>query len=295
MSEASGRKKAAMTKLTPRPAAAQTAGSAATAAGPSRVEPSAELKDLMRRLKLGRLLDTLPERLALARTGQLAHHDFLEMLLADEVTRRDRQAAQLRAQRAGLDPTMLLEAWDDTTSVAFDRQLWSELCSLRFLPDAHNSMIMGPVGVGKTFLASALGHAAVRRKHSVVFERADRLFKRLRAARLDQTYDEEMRRLQRVELLILDDLALHPLGATETSDFYELIVERHRAHSTITTSNRDPAEIVTMMADPLLAQSAIDRLQSAAYELVVEGASYRQRQKPTLAARDDDRADDEGR
>src|SRR4051794_38665260 len=238
------------------------------AAGPSRVEPSAELKDLMRRLRLGRLLDTLPERLALARTGQLAHHDFLEMLLADEVTRRDRQAAHLRAAKAGLDPSMVLEAWDDTTSVAFDRALWSELCSLRFLADAHNALIMGPVGVGKPFLATALGHAAVRRKHSVHFERADKMFKRLRAARLDQTYDEEMRRLQRVELLILDDLALQPLGTVETSDFYELIVERHRSASMITTSNRDPAEIVTMMADPLLAQSAIDRLQSAAYELV---------------------------
>jgi DNA replication protein DnaC len=242
----------------------------------------------MRRLKLGRLLDTLPERLALARTQQLAHHDFLEMLLADEVTRRDRQAAHLRAVKAGLDPGMVLEAWDDTTSAAFDRQLWSELCSLRFLTDAHNALIMGPVGVGKTFLATALGHAAVRRKHSVHFERADKMFKRLRAARLDQTYDEEMRRLQRVELLILDDLALHPLGPAETSDFYELVVERHRATSMITTSNRDPAEIVTMMADPLLAQSAIDRLQSAAYELIVDGQSYRQRQKPVAGSATDD-------
>src|SRR3954471_2446180 len=148
------------------------------------------------------------------------------MLLADEVTRRDRQAATLRAQKAGLDPAMVLEAWDDTTSVAFDRALWSELCSLRFLADAHNALIMGPVGVGKTFLATALGHAAVRRKHSVHFERADKMFKRLRAARLDQTYDdEEMRRLQRVELLILDDLALHPLGPAETS---ELLRTRRR-------------------------------------------------------------------
>jgi DNA replication protein DnaC len=261
------------------------------AAGPGRIEPSGELKELMRRLKLGRLLDTLPERLALARTGQMAHHDFLEMLLADEVTRRDRQAAHLRAAKAGLDPSMVLEAWDDTTSVAFDRALWSELCSLRFLADAHNALIMGPVGVGKTFLATALGHAAVRRKHSVHFERADKMFKRLRAARLDQTYDEQMRRLQRVELLILDDLALHPLGPIETSDFYELVVERHRSSSMITTSNRDPAEIVTMMADPLLAQSAIDRLQSAAYELVVEGQSYRQRQKPVVGSAGS-RADD---
>ena len=132
---------------------------------------------------------------------------------------------------------------------------------------------MGPVGVGKTFLANVLGHITVRRKHTVHTERADKLFKRLNAARLDATYEDEMRKLHRVELLVLDDLGLHRLEATETSDFYELIVECHRKASTIITSNREPPEILTMMADPLLAQSAMDRLQSAAYELVVEGDS----------------------
>ena len=141
--------------------------------------------------------------------------------------------------------------------------------------------------MGKTFLANALGHIAIRRGRSVHTERADKLFKRLRGARLDGSYEDEMRKLHRVELLIIDDLALHRLEATETTDFYELIVERHRKASTIITSNREPPEILTMMADPLLAQSAMDRLQSAAYELVVEGQSYRQRQKAAKAGPSD--------
>lgn len=107
----------------------------------------------MRRLKLGQLLDTLPERLALARSNRLPHHDFLEMLFSDEVTRRDRQSAQRPAKAAHLDPQMQLQAWDESTAVTFDRELWAELTSLRFLADAYNVLVMGPAGVGKTFLA----------------------------------------------------------------------------------------------------------------------------------------------
>ncbi len=241
---------------------------------------SQELRAILRRLKLGQLLETLPERLTLARTNHLAHADFLELILADEVARRDRGAAARRAEAAHLDPTMVLERWDETAAVTFDRGLWAELTSLRFLEAAADVIVLGPVGVGKTHLASALGHIACRRRRSVLMSRTDRLLKRLKAARLDASYDAELRRLIRVDLLILDDFALSALDATETADIYEIVVERHRRASTIVTSNREPAEWLAAMADPLLAQSAVDRLQSAAYEIVVEGESYRRRLKP---------------
>jgi len=241
---------------------------------------SAELKGLLRQVKLGKILDTLPERLALARSRELSHAEFLEIVLADEVTRRDTHSAALRARTAGLDPTMRLEQWDDTAAVAYDRGVLDELVSLRFIDNAHNALILGPVGVGKTFLATALGHAAVRRRRTVWFERTDQLLKRLRTSRLDNSHDVELRKLLRVDLLILDDFALTPLDHNDTSDIYEIIVERHRKSATIVTSNRDPIEWLALMADPLLAQSAIDRLQSAAHELVLDGDSYRQRQRP---------------
>jgi len=91
-----------------------------------------------------------------------------------------------------------------------------------------------------------------------------------------------MRKLLRVDLLVLDDFCLQPLDAVDTADVYELIVERHRPAATVTTSHREPIEWLGLMADALLAQSAIDRLQSAAYELVLDGDSYRHRQKPTV-------------
>jgi DNA replication protein DnaC len=243
---------------------------------------SPELKALMRKLRLGQLIATLPERLALAKSHDLTHAEFLEQLFSDEVTRRDSDSSGRRARAAHLDPHMVLEAWDDDAKVTYDKAVWSELVSMRFVEQARNAIILGPVGVGKSFMATALGHIACRRRIGVHFERADRLHKRLKAARLDASYDAEMRKLVGVDLLIVDDFALSALDATETADIYELVVERHHAAATVLTSNRDTSEWLAMMADPLLAQSAVDRLKSAAWELVIEGESYRKHEKPAI-------------
>jgi DNA replication protein DnaC len=243
-----------------------------------------DLKALLRKVKLGRLTDTLPERLALARAESLPHADFLTLVLSDEVDRRDRASAELRARTAKLDPSMRLESFTAEGTARYDRELWAELCSLRFLTDTRGALVLGPVGVGKTHLATALGHIAIRRRHSVLFSRADQLFRRLKAARLDNSVEAEMRKLARIELLILDDFALQAMDPTETADFYELIVERHHRGSTVITSNRDPSEWIGVMSDPLLAQSAIDRLVASSYELIVEGQSYRRQQRPRHAA-----------
>lgn len=239
-----------------------------------------DLMRTLRALKLGQMADTLPERLTLARTRGMGHGAFLELVLNDEVTRRESRSAMLRARTAGLDPNMRLETWEEPPDLRYDRALLSDLATLRFLDNGNGILVLGAVGVGKTHLASALGHIAVRRRISVHFARADKLFTRLRAARLDNTLEAEIRRLTHVDLLIIDDFALRPLGQAETSDFYELIVERHKKAATIINSNRSPDEWLGMTTDALLAQSAIDRYTSTAHTLVIEGPSYRQRNRP---------------
>lgn len=241
-----------------------------------------DLKDALKRLKLGRLLDTLPDRLALARQQKLPHQDFLLMLLGDEVERRDSNAASLRANKAGLDPSMQLESWDPTAKVQYDQELLNELVSLRFIAAGQHIVMVGPVGVGKTYLAHALGHIACRRRYSVITVTADGMLKSLRHARLDHTYEAEMRRLLAVDLLIIDDFGLDAMDANGSRDIYEIMVDRHRRGSVIVTSNRGPDEWLATFADPVRAQAAVDRFTNNAYDFVIEGESYRARQKPQL-------------
>jgi len=241
-----------------------------------------DLKTVLRRLKLSRILDVLPDRLTLARQQKMPHQDLLLLVLSDEVARRESLAVTLRVQKAQLDPAMHLEAWDTTAKVTLDRALLNELVSLRFL-DAHAHVtIVGPVGVGKTFLAHALGHIACRRGATVLAGRTDQMLKTLKHARLDNSYDAELRKLVAVDLLILDDFAIDVLDPLESRDLYDLLLERYRVGSIVVTSNRGPDEWLATFADPVRAQSAIDRFTSNAYDLVIEGESYRPRLKPRL-------------
>jgi DNA replication protein DnaC len=251
---------------------------------------SPDLKAVLRRLKLSRMLDTLPERFTLARQQKMPHQDLLLLVLSDEVARREGLSVTLRVQKAHLDPTMRLESWDATAKVTFDRTILNELTSLRFL-DAHAHVaIVGPVGVGKTFLAHALGHIACRRSATVLAVRTDQMLKTLKHARLDNSYEAELRRFVAVDLLILDDFAIDILDATESRDLYEILLERYRTGSIVVTSNRGPDEWLATFADPIRAQSAIDRFASNAYDLVIDGESYRSRLKPRVAKAGTERA-----
>jgi DNA replication protein DnaC len=116
------------------------------------------------------------------------------------------------------------------------------------------------------------------------------MLKTLKHARLDNSYEAELRRFVAVDLLILDDFAIDVLDATESRDLYEILLERYRTGSIVVTSNRGPDEWLATFADPVRAQSAIDRFTSNAYDLVIDGESYRPRLKPTLPKATTERA-----
>jgi DNA replication protein DnaC len=244
--------------------------------------PSAELVAALKRLRLGRIAATLPERLVLADQQSMSPEELLLLLLTDEIARRDASATEHRVREAGLAPEMRIELWDKSAKVSFDRRLLGVLTSLRFLEEHKHVVILGSVGVGKTFLASALGHLACKHGYGVRFVRADTMLRTLRQSRLDNSREAQMVTLTTVDLLIVDDFALEAMSKEESRDVYQLLLERTGHASMIVTSNRDTAEWLAMFDDVLLAQSAIDRFKNAAFDFVIEGESYRPRLKPKL-------------
>ena len=243
---------------------------------------SGDLIAALKRLRLGGLLPTLAERFILAEKEDTPYEDLLLMLLLDEISRRDSTASIRRADQAGLDPDMVLERWDKSAKVTYDRRVMNELSSLRFVEDHRNVVILGPVGVGKTFLANALGHLCCRAGFNVRMLRADALLRLLKQSRMDNSRDAVMTELATVDVLIIDDFALEPMSREESRDIYQLFVERNARLSTVVTSNRDTAEWIAAFDDALLAQSAVDRFKNNAFDLVVDGESYRSRLKPSI-------------
>ena len=140
-----------------------------------------------------------------------------------------------------------------------------------------------PAGVGKTFLAQALGYAAVRGGHTVRLCHADDFFRSMTQTRVDNSVDRTFRSFLSPDLLILDDLGLHRLTAQQSADLYELIIGRHRVSSFVITSNRAVEEWLSLFDDPILGNSALDRLANASFQIVIEGTSYREKLSPHRA------------
>jgi len=243
---------------------------------------SPELIQVMKELRLGQILPTLAERVTLAEKDELPLQDFLLGLFTDEGERRRNASTARRAHDAGLVDDMVFERWDKTAKVTYDRRVLQELVSLRFVEAQRNVVVLGPVGVGKTFVANALGHVACRSGFNVMLHRGDDLLRLLRQSRLDNSREVLMTELCTIDLLIIDDFALEPMSRDESRDIYQLFVERTGRAATIITSNRDTADWLAVFDDALLGQGAVDRFKNNAYDVVIDGESYRPRLKPDI-------------
>lgn len=243
-------------------------------------EVKSSLKAVLKRLKLSGLVPVLPDRAAYAQKTNLVPLDFLELALQDEIDRREQKNLTNRLGRAGFSEPQTFEEFDWDVPVSFDRDRVRDLFTLAFLDRCEDVIFMGPVGVGKTSLACALGHSACRAGRRVLFLRTDHLLKLIHQSRADNSTERVLRSLLAPDLLIIDDFGLRRLSAQQSSDFYEVIIERHKRASTIVTSNRAIEEWIPLFDDPILAQSALDRLAHNGHQIIMDGPSYRSRQRP---------------
>ena len=238
-----------------------------------------QLDTALRALKLSGILDTLDARLAQARAGDLEYIEFLHALCLDEITRRDAAAITRRVRNAHFEQPTTLEDFDFNYNPSIPAAQIRDLATLRFLNAGESIILHGPVGIGKTFIAQAIGHHACRHGHTAVFTKTSRLLADLAGGHADRTWTTRLNRWARPTLLILDDFAMRDFTPAQADDLYELVTER-ATKSLIITANRSAADWYSLFPNPVVAESILDRVVNTAHHLHLQGRSYRPNKRP---------------
>ena len=240
------------------------------------MHPIPELTPLLKQLRLSGILDSLEARNREAIDRKLAFTDFLSLLIHDEVARRERKKLDLRMRRANFRNQKTLEGFDFDRLPNLNRAAVHDLATCRFIEEKVAVLIAGHCGTGKSHLAQALGHAAARLGHDVLFITQTQLMNSLRTAQAMGNYERRFQYLAKVPLLLIDDFGLKPLRTPEDEDFHDLIAERYERTATILTSNLDFDEWgAAFPSNKMLGAATLDRLRHGAYRLVLDGASFR--------------------
>lgn len=247
------------------------------------MNPMPSLEPMLKQLRLSGVLDSLEARNRQAIESKLAYTDFLALLIEDEVARRhQRQFAQrTRKSQVGADKT--LERFDFSENPTLDRAYIADLATCRFVVEKVPVLIVGPVGTGKSHLAQALGHCALRQGYEVLFTTQAKLLAQMHGARATNSYERKLQQLAKIPLIVIDDFGLRPLRTPQDEDLHDLIAERYEHASTIVTSNLDVDEWRAAFPNKLLAAATIDRLRDGAYQVLLDGET-RRRPRPHPAA-----------
>jgi DNA replication protein DnaC len=237
----------------------------------------AVLQQYCRELKLPAVLREYPALARQARDSGMAYEDFLRELLEAEIRSRNDSATARRLREARFPEVKTLDHVDWQALQGVSRPKVLELASCEFITKAEDVVLAGPIGTGKTLLAIGLGVEAARRRHRVAFTRAADLVRDLREARDERTLGQLHRRLQRVGLLIVDELGFVPFDQAGGELLFNLLADRYERRSTIVTTNLAFAEWVQVFGSEKLTTALLDRLGHHAHVLTTRGTSYRTR------------------
>ncbi|WP_373500594.1 IS21-like element helper ATPase IstB [Desulfococcus sp.] len=245
------------------------------------MNPMPELIPMLKQLRLSGILDSLESRNRQAIEEKLSYMDFLATIIQDEVARRAQKKLVSALRRANFRNQKTLEEFDFTFNPNINRSLIVELASCRFMEEKVCVLIVGPCGTGKSHIAQALGHCAIRAGRDVLFTSASKMLNHLNAARATNGFDRHFAKLAAVDLLIIDDFGLKPIKGSQDEDLHDVIAERYERKSTIVTSNLDLPEWTEAFPNRILGAATIDRIRHGAYKVVLDGKSYRST-KPML-------------
>jgi len=236
---------------------------------------------ILHSLKLHGMAESLEKRLADSNQASLSHDEFVGLLVQDEKLYRDNLRLRRLLKKARLRQEASLEDIDYAAPRGLNRQVMLELAVPEWVPAFRNVLVSGPAGVGKSFIACALGNAAARSGYTVLYVRAPRLFETLQQSRGDGSHLKALARLSRVQLLIIDDFLLTPLSDSERRDLLEVIEDRYQAGATIIASQCPIGDWHPNIGDPTLADAVCDRLLHNAYKIELRGDSMRTRKPAT--------------
>jgi DNA replication protein DnaC len=240
---------------------------------------TAQLETTLRALKLGGMLETIDARLTQASAGELGHIEFLQVLCEDELTRRDAAGYLRRVRDAHFESTTTIEEFDFAYNPKVPAAQIRDLVTLRFVEASESVILHGPVGVGKTMIAQALGHAACRHGYSAAFTKTSRLVGDLAGGHADRSWEARLKAWTRPAVLILDDFAMREFTPAQADDLYELVTERTKK-SLIITANRSAADWYSLFPNPVVAESILDRIVNVAHHIHMDGKSYRPNKRP---------------
>jgi len=236
--------------------------------------------DLLQDLNLHGMATAFRDLQAQPEAQSLEHAEWLALLLEHEATARRQKRFEARARAARLRHAASVEDVDYRAARGLDRAMFLKLAACDWIRARHNLLITGPCGLGKSWLACALGHKACREDLSVAYHRVPRLFAALALARGVGRYSRMLRSIARVDLLILDDWGPGTLTAEQRRDLLEIVEDRHEARSIILTSQIPVDRWYDMIGDPTIADAILDRLVHSAYRIELQGESLRKKRSP---------------